>query len=90
MGRDGVGMSTYPEHPLACMHRRASHPDHGARTALAWMPDPTAEAPRIIRWSYRKLWSVASSAATRVRGHTRGQGPHGDDAAAAGGRDVSC
>ena len=64
---DDVGMSTYPEHPLACMHRRASHPDHGARTALAWMPDPTAEAPRIIRWSYRKLWSVASSAATRVR-----------------------
>ena len=48
-------MSTYPEHPLVCMHRRASHPDHGARTALAWMPDPTAEAPRIIRWSYRKL-----------------------------------
>ena len=66
--RDDVGMSTYPEHPLVCMHRRASHPDHGARTALAWMPDPTAEAPRIIRWSYRKLYSVASSAATRVRG----------------------
>jgi non-ribosomal peptide synthetase component F len=66
--RDDVGMSTYPEHPLASMHRRASHPDHGARTALAWMPDPTAEAPRVIRWSYRKLWSVASSAATRVRG----------------------
>ena len=65
--RDDVGMSTYPEHPLVCMHRRASHPDHGARTALAWMPDPTAEAPRIIRWSYRKLWSVASSAARRVR-----------------------
>lgn len=65
--RDDVGMSAYPEHPLVCMHRRASHPDHGARTALAWMPDPTAEAPRIIRWSYRKLWSVASSAATRVR-----------------------
>ena len=65
--RDDVGMSTYPEHPLVCMHRRASHPDHGARTALAWMPDPTAEAPRIIRWSYRKLYSVASSAATRVR-----------------------
>ena len=60
-------MSTYPEHPLVCMHRRASHPDHGARTALAWMPDPTAEAPRVIRWSYRKLYSVASSAATRVR-----------------------
>ena len=66
--RDDVGMSTYPEHPLVCMHRRASHPDHGARTALAWMPDPTAEAPRVIRWSYRKLYSVASSAATRVRG----------------------
>ena len=65
--RDDVGMSTYPEHPLVCMHRRASHPDHGARTALAWMPDPTAEAPRVIRWSYRKLYSVASSAATRVR-----------------------
>ena len=65
--RDDVGMSTYPEHPLVSMHRRASHPDHGARTALAWMPDPTAEAPRIIRWSYRKLYSVASSAATRVR-----------------------
>ena len=64
--RDDVGMSTYPEHPLVSMHRRASHPDHNARTALAWMPDPTAEAPRIIRWSYRKLWSVASSAATRV------------------------
>jgi len=60
-------MSTVPEHPLVRMHARASHPETRDGTALAWIPDPTASSPKIVRWSYGELWSVASSAAAKVR-----------------------
>lgn len=60
-------MSTFPEHPLVRMHARASHPETRDGTALAWIPDPTASSPKIVRWSYGELWSVASSAAAKVR-----------------------
>lgn len=60
-------MSTVPEHPLVCMHARASHPETRDGTALAWIPDPTASSPKVDRWSYGELWSVASSAAAKVR-----------------------
>jgi len=60
-------MSTIPEHPLVRMHARASHPETRDGTALAWIPNPTASSPKIVRWSYGELWSVASSAAAKVR-----------------------
>ena len=60
-------MSTFPEHPLVCMHARASHPETRDGTALAWIPDPTAASSKVVRWSYRELWSVASNAAAEVR-----------------------
>jgi len=60
-------MSTIPEHPLVRMHARASHPETRDGTALAWIPNPTASSPKIVRWTYGELWSVASSAAAEVR-----------------------
>ena len=68
-------MSTFPEHPLVCMHARASHPETRDGTALAWIPDPTAASSKVVRWSYRELWSVASNAAAEVR-----RAPEGVDA----------